>query len=98
MQKQIENKKVWYFNSNTRTIQTIGGINSVPEGEFDILKIIQIGISGSVRCYAIQDSQAENFFQGYNRIATEKQIDECLTRVFDLLDGDTSKFISKWES
>jgi hypothetical protein len=97
MQKQIENKKVWYFNAKSRTIQTIGGITSVPEGEFDILKIIQIGISGNVRCYAIQDSQVENFFIGYNRIATEKQIDECLTRTFDLLDGDTSNFKSKWE-
>jgi len=91
--------KVWYYNSEHKSIKAISEVVSVPEGGFDIIKIIQIYANGAMDRYAFQDTGTETakFFKDYNRVATEKQIEKCMLALNDALDFKVHQ-VSRWEN
>lgn len=88
--------KVWYHNKESKTIKAISEIVSIVEGEFDIIKVIQIRSDGSIDRYSIRNDDVERFFNGFNRVATAKQIETAMLAVNDVLDFKRHP-VSKWE-
>ena len=88
--------KVWYYNSEFKSIKAITDVVSIPEGNFDVVKIIEVQTNGTIYRYSFQHTETERFFKGYNRVATVKQIENCMLAVNDVLDFKRHP-VSKWE-
>ena len=95
--KQINNARVWYHNPHTETIRCVANVLQHPSSGDTIIKMITLRKCGGVDVFAVGSDNVGMFFKGHNRIATKKQLQLAFSRVYSILDGDASGFISKWE-